>query len=117
MAGVVVSRKALAYHASMNRHGIPPPPGPLPLTGGSSFIRRALEAKRQSHLRQVVRDLAKYLPAEFVDERTCPRCVTEANDPRAARLLRLDMKLGFRDADDDDAVVLLCPSCGFEEEG
>ena len=87
-------------------------PWTFPLPDGDS-VDRVVQAAQRLYLRMVLVDLIRHLPGAFDDDRACPYCAADTIDPRGARLLRLDLgRLGY-----GDGVVLLCPGCGFEEEG
>ena len=92
----------------MDRRDIPPPHLPLPNGWPSKRSRRTVNPY---HLRDIVEELLSDVPGAFDHERVCPYCVSEVEDARDVRLLRLDLaQLEY-----GDGVVLMCPGCGFEE--
>ena len=94
----------------MDHHDIPPPHVPLPDTWSS---KRSRHTANPYYLREIVEDLLSDEPGAFDPERSCPYCVSEVDDAREVQLLRLDLgRLGH-----GDGVVLMCPGCGFQEEG
>ena len=95
----------------MDRRDIPPPHLRLPDAWPSKRSRRNVE--NPYYLREIVEDLLSDVPGAFDHERSCPYCVSEVEDAREVQLLRLDIgQLAY-----GDGVVLMCPGCGFEEEG
>ena len=94
----------------MDHNDIPPPHVSLP---DSRASRRSTRTVNPYYLREIVEDLLCDEPDAFDPKRSCPYCVSQVADPREVRLLRLDLgQLGY-----GDGVVLMCPGCGFEEEG